>query len=82
MNNRKQTYAAIEKMLMKLEDPFTRFLEPAKLLALKEGTKGVLTGVGMELAYSSNPQTEPELTVKSILYQSSSILILGDFSCS
>lgn len=63
MNNRKQTYAAIEKMLITLEDPFTRFLEPAKLLVLKEGTKGVVTGVGMEVAYSSNPQTEPELTV-------------------
>lgn len=67
MNNRKETYASIEKMLMTLGDPFTRFLEPAKLDALQGGTKGVVTGVGMEVAYSSNPNTEPQLTV-SILH--------------
>eukprot|EP00210_Caulerpa_lentillifera_P004655 g4440.t1 len=63
MNNRKETYAAIEKMLLTLGDPFTRFLEPAKLLVLKEGTKGVVTGVGMEVAYSTKPDSETELTV-------------------
>ncbi|MCO5557241.1 hypothetical protein L7F22_010802 [Adiantum nelumboides] len=35
MNNREQTYAAIRKMLLTLEDPFTRFLEPEKFKTLR-----------------------------------------------
>lgn len=41
MNNREQTYAAIEKMLQTLNDPFTRFLPPSKASTLKGGTKGI-----------------------------------------
>jgi C-terminal processing protease CtpA/Prc len=41
MNSRAETYAAIRKLLATLDDPFTRFLEPARLDALRKGTKGV-----------------------------------------
>jgi hypothetical protein len=40
LNNRKETYNAIRKLLATLEDPFTRFLEPEKLSALRRGTQG------------------------------------------
>eukprot|EP00250_Pteridium_aquilinum_P014583 c22073_g1_i1 orf=202-1884(-) len=54
MNNREQTYAAIRKMLMTLEDPFTRFLEPEKFNTLRTGTRGAVTGVGLEVGYDSS----------------------------
>jgi hypothetical protein len=41
-NNRTETYAAIRKLLATLDDPFTRFLEPEKLSALRRGTQGAL----------------------------------------
>lgn len=40
MSNRGQTYAAIRKLLSGLDDPFTRFLEPSRLAALRRGTAG------------------------------------------
>lgn len=40
MANRGQTYAAIRKLLSGLDDPFTRFLEPSRLAALRRGTAG------------------------------------------
>lgn len=42
-NNRTETYAAIRKLLATLDDPFTRFLEPEKLSALRRGTQGAQT---------------------------------------
>jgi hypothetical protein len=41
---RQDTYAAIRKLLASLDDPFTRFLEPERLAALRTGTKGSVTG--------------------------------------
>jgi C-terminal processing protease CtpA/Prc len=40
MGNRSQTYDAIRKLLAVLDDPFTRFLEPSRLAALRRGTAG------------------------------------------
>ena len=40
MENREQTYNAIIKLLSSLDDPFTRFLPPDRLSALKRGTSG------------------------------------------
>lgn len=52
MKNREETYMAIRKMLATLEDPFTRFLEPEKFKSLRTGTRGAVTGVGLEVGYS------------------------------
>lgn len=41
-NSRAETYTAIRKLLATLDDPFTRLLEPARLDALRRGTKGGL----------------------------------------
>eukprot|EP00878_Enallax_costatus_P016645 GHUV01017465.1.p1 GENE.GHUV01017465.1~~GHUV01017465.1.p1 ORF type:complete len:357 (+),score=105.23 GHUV01017465.1:969-2039(+) len=51
MSNRGQTYDAIRKLLATLDDPFTRFLEPSRLAALRRGTAGSVTGVGLEITY-------------------------------
>ncbi|XP_057847501.2 carboxyl-terminal-processing peptidase 2, chloroplastic isoform X4 [Cryptomeria japonica] len=49
--NRSPSYAAIRKMLATLNDPFTRFLETEKFNSLRSGTKGALTGVGLEVGF-------------------------------
>ncbi|WIA31928.1 hypothetical protein OEZ86_002787 [Tetradesmus obliquus] len=51
MDRRAQTYDAIRKLLAVLDDPFTRFLEPSRLAALRRGTAGSVTGVGLEITY-------------------------------
>ncbi|KAK9905938.1 hypothetical protein WJX75_009244 [Coccomyxa subellipsoidea] len=55
MNSTKATYAAIRKALATLDDPFTRFLEPAQYAALRRGTAGSLTGVGLEVGFDTKP---------------------------
>ncbi|XP_057847497.2 carboxyl-terminal-processing peptidase 2, chloroplastic isoform X2 [Cryptomeria japonica] len=49
MNTREET--SIRKMLATLNDPFTRFLETEKFNSLRSGTKGALTGVGLEVGF-------------------------------
>ncbi|XP_022760419.1 carboxyl-terminal-processing peptidase 2, chloroplastic-like isoform X4 [Durio zibethinus] len=56
MNNRKETYKAIRKMLATLNDPFTRFLEPEKFKSLRSGTQGALTGVGLSIGYPAGSE--------------------------
>ncbi|BBN14313.1 carboxyl-terminal processing protease [Marchantia polymorpha subsp. ruderalis] len=66
MKTREETYAAIRKMLATLDDPFTRFLEPDKFKALKSGTSGALTGVGLEVGFDvSTGGTSEDLVVVS-----------------
>ena len=40
MDTRQQTYDSITKLLASLNDPFTRFLVPDRLSALRRGTIG------------------------------------------
>lgn len=53
MSDTKATYTAIRKALATLNDPFTRFLEPAQFAALRRGTAGAVTGVGLEIGFES-----------------------------
>lgn len=57
LNDSQQTYAAIQKMLRSLDDPFTRFLPPAQYQSLQTSTAGELTGVGLQITRDS--ETEP-----------------------
>ncbi|HBL11426.1 MAG TPA: carboxyl-terminal protease, partial [Cyanobacteria bacterium UBA11162] len=50
LDNREATYAAIEKMLGSLDDPFTRLLKPNQYRSLKVNTSGELSGVGLQIA--------------------------------
>lgn len=55
MSSTKATYAAIRKALATLDDPFTRFLEPVQYAALRRGTSGSVTGVGLEVGFDTKP---------------------------
>jgi carboxyl-terminal processing protease len=46
---RDQAYAALRSALEKLEDPYTRFMDPAQYEALTSQTSGELSGVGLRL---------------------------------
>ncbi|MGQ4649773.1 carboxyl-terminal processing protease CtpA [Lyngbya aestuarii] len=50
LQNREATYAAIEKMLGSLDDPFTRLLKPEQYRSLQVNTSGELSGVGLQIA--------------------------------
>ncbi|GLC45453.1 hypothetical protein PLESTB_000616700 [Pleodorina starrii] len=53
--SRPQTYDAIRKLLASLDDPFTRFLEPSRLVQLRGGTqKSSVTGVGLEVTFTAD----------------------------
>lgn len=49
-SNREEAYAAIREMLEKLEDPYTRFMDPQEFRNMQVETSGELTGVGIQLA--------------------------------
>ncbi len=63
MDNRQQTYAAVTKLLASLDDPFTRFLKPDRLSALRRGTAGSVTGVGVEVTYPSDASSKSLVVV-------------------
>lgn len=44
-----QAYSAIREALKRLDDPYTRFLDPKQFKALTEQTSGEMSGVGMSL---------------------------------
>lgn len=50
LDNREATYAAIQKMLASLDDPFTRLLKPSQYRSLQVNTSGELSGVGLQIA--------------------------------
>lgn len=64
LNDREQTYTAIQGMLANLEDPFTRLLKPEQYRSLQVNTSGELTGVGLQIAI--DPQTNTLTVVAPI----------------
>ncbi len=49
-SSKEEAYAAIKEMLEKLEDPYTRFMNPEEFNNMKVDTSGELTGVGIQIA--------------------------------
>lgn len=47
--SQKEAYAALRKSLEKLDDPYTRFMDPKQYEALSSQTSGELSGVGIRL---------------------------------
>jgi carboxyl-terminal processing protease len=45
-----EAYKAIREMLEKLNDPYTRFMDPEEFKSLQIDTSGELTGVGIQIA--------------------------------
>ena len=64
LNDRQQTYTAIQGMLANLDDPFTRLLKPEQYRSLQVNTSGELTGVGLQIAV--DPQTNTLTVVAPI----------------
>ena len=49
-NNKEEAYEAIREMLGKLDDPYTRFMNPEEFQNMRIDTSGELTGVGIQIA--------------------------------
>ncbi len=49
-SSKEQAYEAIRSALKKLDDPYTRFLDPQKFAELTQETSGELSGIGAKLA--------------------------------
>jgi len=49
-DDKESAYVAIEEMLAKLDDPYTRFLKPDDFQNLQVDTSGELTGIGIQIS--------------------------------
>jgi carboxyl-terminal processing protease len=49
-SSKQEAYTAIREMLKKLNDPYTRFMDPQEFKNMQIDTSGELTGVGIQLA--------------------------------
>ena len=63
--SRDAAYSELRRVLRRLEDPYTRFLNPAQYAALTEQTSGEVTGVGIRLQV-----IDGDLVVGSVLDRS------------
>lgn len=48
--NNEEAYKAIREMLQKLNDPYTRFMDPEEFKSMQVDTSGELTGIGIQIA--------------------------------
>lgn len=62
--NQEEAYKAIREMLKKLEDPYTRFMDPQEFKNMQIDTSGELTGVGIQLA--QDEQTKKLMVISPI----------------
>ena len=49
-SDREEAYEAVREMLEKLDDPYTRFMDPEEFRNMQIDTSGELTGVGIQIA--------------------------------
>jgi carboxyl-terminal processing protease len=81
LDDRETTYEVIRAMLAKLDDPFTRFLEPEKYSSVTEQTmKADVSGVGIEMGFDDDkkiivvaptpggPASEAGVKAKDLIY--------------
>jgi carboxyl-terminal processing protease len=62
--DKQEAYKAIRKMLEKLEDPYTRFMDPEEFKNMQIDTSGELTGVGIQI--SQDKKTDRLLVIAPI----------------
>ena len=55
-STKKEAYEAIRGMLLTLDDPYTRFMDPDEFKELHIDTSGELTGVGIQLSFDEDTQ--------------------------
>lgn len=63
-SSRQEAYSALRKTLEKLDDPYTRFMDPKQFEALTNQTSGEVSGVGIRLEV--NEQTKVLTVVEPI----------------
>ncbi|MBD1850440.1 carboxyl-terminal processing protease CtpC [Leptolyngbya sp. FACHB-711] len=63
-SSREEAYTAIREMLEKLDDPYTRFMDPQEFRNMQIDTSGELTGVGIQL--SQDEETKELIVVSPI----------------
>ncbi|ASC72815.1 peptidase S41 [Halomicronema hongdechloris C2206] len=63
-SDREDAYTAIREMLDRLEDPYTRFMDPQEFRNMQIDTSGELTGVGIQI--SQDEETEEIVVVSPI----------------
>eukprot|EP00741_Cyanophora_paradoxa_P009578 tig00001532_g9277.t1 len=56
--NREETYGAIRRMLERLGDPYTRFLDPKQFSSFEISTSGDLSGVGLQFSLNEGGEVE------------------------
>lgn len=49
-SNQKEAYKSIREMLKKLDDPYTRFMDPEEFKNMQVDTSGELTGIGITIS--------------------------------
>jgi carboxyl-terminal processing protease len=49
-SNKKEAYKSIREMLKKLDDPYTRFMDPDEFKNMQVDTSGELTGIGITIS--------------------------------
>lgn len=62
--SQEEAYGAIREMLEKLEDPYTRFMDPEEFRSMQIDTSGELTGVGIQI--SQDEETKDIVVVAPI----------------
>jgi carboxyl-terminal processing protease len=55
-STQEEAYGAIREMLEKLEDPYTRFMDPDEFRNMQVDTSGELTGVGIQISQDEETQ--------------------------
>lgn len=63
-STQEEAYTAIREMLAKLDDPYTRFMDPEEFESMRIDTQGQLTGVGIQL--SQDEETKQLIVVSPI----------------
>ncbi|WP_315789029.1 carboxyl-terminal processing protease CtpB [Fischerella sp. JS2] len=53
-SSREEAYIAIREALQKLEDPYTRFMDPKQFEALTNQTSGEVSGIGIRMEVNEN----------------------------
>ncbi|PMB04154.1 peptidase S41 [Fischerella thermalis CCMEE 5196] len=53
-SSREEAYTAIREALQKLEDPYTRFMDPKQFEALTNQTSGEVSGIGIRMEVNEN----------------------------
>jgi carboxyl-terminal processing protease len=73
-SNKLEAYSAIRQALRKLDDPYTRFMDPLQFKALTTQTNGEVTGIGIKLQDEETTASASKLTISEVVEKSPAAL--------